>query len=223
MLVAGAGVLGLLAVSFVLYRSDHVQALVTTLVSSSDGGGLAREVNRLREANAALSFELTRLERAAEIDAEVRRDNHRQLVEMERQLATLERESEFFREVMGETKVAARTQIRGMQVTALAEERRYGYRLVLAHVDDNDKVAEGSLRVGLKGTQEGRAKAYRLAEMVEQDAAPMNFKFKHFRLFEGTLRLPPGFEPETVQVEVLNTAPVRGAVSATYDWAAVLN
>jgi len=216
------GVAALLAVA-VAFDFGHWQQVLAGSVSAGRQGELRRELKRLREENGSLRFELTRLERAAEVDAASRRDNQRQLVAMQKEVAELKRELAFFRDVMGATEVESQTQVKGVQLESLTTRGYFTYRLVLTHVDKDDKVAEGRLRIGLSGSLRGEQKALEFAELVDSGPAELPFKFKHFRLIEGTLKLPEGFVPRELTVDVFNTAPARGAVSETYDWAAVLN
>lgn len=217
-----AGVAALLAVAIAIDYGYWQRALAGR-VSAGRQGELRSELEQLREENGALRFELTRLERAAEIDAASRRDNQRQLVAVQKEVAELQREIAFFRDVMGAIEVESRTQVKGMQLRSLTARGHFSYRLVLTHVDKDDKVAEGRLRIGLSGSLRGHKKALAFAELVDSGPAELAFKFKHFRLIEGTLKLPEGFVPRVLTVDVFNTAPARGAVSETYDWAAVLN
>jgi hypothetical protein len=215
-------VAGLLSAA-IAFDYGHWQHILAGSDSTELQRALREELQQLREENEELRYALTRLQRAAEIDTVSRRDNHRELVAMQKEAADLKRELAFFREVMGATEVESRTQVKGVQVRSLGTRGHFGYRLVLTHVDKDDKTAEGRLRIALSGTLRGQKKALGFAELNEAGPAELSFKFKHFRLIEGTLKLPEGFVPRLLTVDLYNTTPTRGTVSETYDWAAVLN
>lgn len=201
----------------------HWASIATAMVSTGRTGSLLEEVQQLREENTALQDEMARMIRTAQINKYSRRDDHAGMVELQAQMAALKRELAFYRDVLGATEVEMQTRVKGVLLTPLADPRRYSYRLVLTHVDKDDKLAEGDVRLRLTGEQGGAEKALRFADFADSGPRQLNFKFKHFRLFEGTIRLPEGFTPRELQVAVHNTSPMRSAVTEVYDWAAVLN
>lgn len=213
---------GLLALAITV-DYGHWTSIATAMVKTGRKGSLLEEVRQLRDENTALQYEMTRMIRTAEINKYSRRNDHVELVELQARLAAVNREIAFYRDVLGQTEVETKTRVKGVQLTRLADDGRYSYRLVLTHVDKDNKLAEGSLRIQLKGEQGGTERALKFAEFTDTGPRNLSFKFKHFRLFEGTIRLPEGFVPRELQVAVQNTSPTRAAVTETYDWAAVLN
>ncbi len=213
---------GLLALAITV-DYGHWASIATAMVKTGRKGSLLEEVQQLREENTALQYEMARMIRTAQINKYSRRDDHAELVELQARLAAVNREIEFYRDVLGQTEVETKTQVKGVQLTQLADQGRYSYRLVLTHVDKDNKLAEGSLRIQLKGEQGGTERALKFDEFADSGPQNLSFKFKHFRLFEGTIHLPDGFVPRELMVAVHNTAPIRAAVTETYDWAAVLN
>ncbi len=197
---------------------DYARAVV----ARSDGETGGEELERLREENAALRFKIARLERSEEIARTARSDSQAQFVQLQAEVAGLKREIEFYRDVVGAADNAAGPRVKGVQLKALADAGRFGFRVILAHIDENDRAAEGAVRLAVKGELKGQAKSLG-GEVVEAGAASLNFKFKHFRMVEGVLRLPDGFVPRQITVAVQGRMPVASSSSETYDWAAVLN
>ena len=222
LILAGAGVAGLMAIAIAL-DYGHWQSIARAMVSSGNKGTLLEDVSRLKDENAALEFEITRLRRAEQIAKFTHQSNQEQLVELQSEVASLNRELEFYRDVVGATEVESGPKIKGIQVKSLDDEQRYSYRLVLTHVDKNDRIAEGRLKIGLRGDLKGEHKALSFAEVVETGPEVLSFKFKHFRLFEGTIKLPDGFVPRQISVAVQSNMRAAGNISETYDWASVLN
>ncbi|MGE0857939.1 MAG: DUF6776 family protein [Gammaproteobacteria bacterium] len=197
---------------------DYARAVV----ARGDGDTGGAELERLREENGALRFQIARLERSEEIARTARSDSQAQFVQLQAEVAGLRREIEFYRDVVGAADTAAGPRVKGVQLKPLADVGRFGFRVILAHIDVNDREAEGSVRLAVKGEIKGQAKSLG-TEVIEAGSASLNFKFKHFRMVEGVLRLPEGFVPRQITVAVQGRMPAASSSSETYDWAAVLN
>ncbi|MEQ8232945.1 MAG: hypothetical protein RKL32_14635 [Gammaproteobacteria bacterium] len=222
MIIVGATLAAALAVAIAL-DYGHWRAIAGAMVSTGEKRSLLEEAASLREANAQLRFEVARLRRTEEINRTAREENHELLVDAQAEIAAMRREVQFYRDAIGSVEVGAGPRVGGIQVKPLDGVGRYGYKLVMTHVDKDDKVAEGSLRVALRGDYQGRGKALGLAELVESGPEEFSFKFKHFYLFEGTIRMPEGFVPRQIEVAVRGRGRGAEARAETYDWASVLN
>lgn len=201
----------------------HWKSIATAKVSTGNKRTLLEEVDELRRENASLRYELKRLRRSEEINRATRQENHAQLVELQDANASLNQELEFYREVVAGTEVEAGPKVRGIRLETLSGAGRYRYRVVLTHVDKDDRVAEGVLNIGFRGELGGKRTALQYSDVKETGPENLDFRFKHFRLFEGTIRMPDGFVPEQVQVAVRSRRSSKGSYSETYDWASILN
>ena len=222
-LIAVGLTLAVLLAVVVALDYGHWRAIAGAMVSTGEKRSLLDEAVTLRRENERLRFQLARLRRSEEIHRSTREENHDLLVAAQAEIAALKRETQFFRDVIGSAEVGTGPRIGGVQVKALEGTGRYGYKLVMTHVNKDDREAEGSLRVALQGEYKGQRKALRLSEVVESGPETFSFKFKHFRLFEGTIRMPDGFVPRQIEVAVRGRGRSGDAYSETYDWASVLN
>ena len=73
----------------------------------------------------------------------------------------------------------------------------------------------GVLHIGVKGDLKGEHKTLSLDQLAEGGAGSLGFKFKHFHLFEGTLKLPEGFIPRQINVAVQSRIPVQSSSAAS--------
>ena len=222
MLGAGIVVMTLLVVAVVLDLGQW-RTLARAMVPNVRSNSLSEEVAHLRDDNATLRYEVARLKRGEEIDKSARTDNHLQFMQLQAEVAKLKAEIKFYRDVVGASEVDSGAQAKGMQLKALDTPGRFSYRLVLAHIDENDKETEGSIRIAVKGDLKGQNKTLAQSEVIEAGSDSLSFKFKHFRLFEGSLKLPDGFIPRQISVAVQSRIPTASSSSETYDWAAVQN
>lgn len=220
----GAGIVAVtLLVVALLLDFGQWRTLARAMVPNVGNHASGDELPRLREENANLRYEVARLKRGEEIDKSARSDNHLQFMQMQAEVAKLKADIKFYRDVVGASNTDGGAQIKGIQLKPLDTPGRFSYRLVLAHIDENDKEAEGSIRLLVKGELKGQSKALLQSELIEAGSDSLNFKFKHFRLFEGSLKLPDGFIPRQISVAVQSRIPAASSSSETYDWAAVQN
>ncbi|MBK6657069.1 MAG: hypothetical protein IPG43_02455 [Proteobacteria bacterium] len=219
----GAGIV-VLTLTLVALLTDVGQwrSLARAMVPNVGNRASGDELTRLREENSNLRYEVARLKRGEQIDKSARSDNHLQFMQMQAELARLKADIKFYRDVVGLRKSMTG---RGSRASsqALDTPGRFGYRLVLAHIDENDKEAQGSIRIAVKGELKGQTKALAQGEIIESGSDSLNFKFKHFRMFEGSLKLPDGFIPRQISVAVQSRIPIASSSSETYDWTAVQN
>lgn len=84
---------------------------------------------------------------------------------------------------------------------------------------------QGQLKFVAHGTQEGKPAKIDLVSpsdpaggggsAAQADPSPLALQFEQFQRSTGVLRIPPGFEPRSVQLEVLEGDTVRAAQEAT--------
>jgi cell division protein FtsB len=222
--VIGAGIVALtLLIVAVVFDLGHWRSLARAMVPNRGSQSLSDEVARLRDENTALRYDVARLKRGEEIDKSSRGDNHLQFMQLQAEVAKLKADIKFYREVVGASDVDGGAQVKGIQLKALDVPGRFSYRLVLAHIDENDSETEGSIRIVVKGDLNGQSKVLAQGDIVEAGSDNLAFKFKHFRLFEGSLKLPDGFIPRQISVAAQSRIPTASSSSETYDWAAVQN
>lgn len=226
-LISLALVIALGLAFFVALDYGRWKAAYDVMTATGEQRSLVEEVQALRKQNRKLGYEVARLERVADIDRHAKSRHHQQLVELQGEVAALRKEIGFYREVVGATRIQSGPQVRGIRVRPLdgpgADGERFGFKLVMTHVTKDNNVASGKLRFNVRGELGGKPKAFGFADIVETGPESLSFKFKHFHLFEGTLRMPKGFEPRQIRLAVEGERRGKLLQEAVYDWAAVLN
>ena len=84
-------------------------------------------------------------------------------------------------------------------------------------------MAEGNVDIVIEGLLGGRPRKLALADVAEASSLDLSFTFKHFRRFEGTLRIPDDFVPEQVNVDIREKGSKTAIFTRTYDWSRILN
>jgi hypothetical protein len=223
LLLTVAGLLAAaLAVAFAL-DYGHWRAIAGAMVASGDQRELVNEVVALRRENDALRYDLTRARRAEQIARAAREENRALMVDLKAELAERNQEVRFFRDALGAVRVGEGPRVGGIQIKPLDGDGRFGYSLVMTYIDKDDRTVEGRVQVRLAGELNGRPRALPFAEVVESGPTSLEFKFKHFHLFEGTLKIPAQFVPRRIEVAVVGRGRSGDARAESFDWAAALN
>ena len=184
---------------------------------------LSKEVRELTIAKDLLNFEIAKMKRYEEITRGAEIEGHQKNVALQSRLAELESELEFYRDVVGGVGVNSIPRIKGLRINQLEGVGRYSYKLVLTYLNKTTRVAEGSLTVTIYGELDGRRTALGYREIVESGPKSLDFSFKRFFMFEGTLKLPEGFVARQLEVEVASSSRKQEAYKETYDWESAIN
>ena len=201
----------------------HWKSIAQAMISTGEKRSLLEEVATLRSDNEEFRFEVARLRREAGIDEAARTENHREIVKLQAQIADLSNELAFYRDVLGATEMEQGPRLRGVRFNALDADGQYAYRFILTHVDKNNSVAEGRLKVDIVGQLKGEKRALAFSDVSEDDAVSLAFKFKHFQMFQGTMKMPTDFQPEQITIAVQGRGRRQAESPQTYNWAKVLN
>lgn len=222
LVIGGSLVAALLAVA-VAVDYGHWRSIAGAMVATGDTRKLLEEALALRRENEQLRYTVSRLRRAEEINRTAQSKAREAMADLKADMSALTAELRFYRDVVGASEVDAGPRIGGVQIKALDTGGLYRYTLVMTHFDKDDRMAEGVLQLALRGERAGKQAALSYAQMVASGPESLAFRFKHFHLFEGTLRLPSDFVPRQLEVAVRDRARAGGVHAETYDWSAVLN
>lgn len=213
-IVIGAGV-------WVLAEYSHWRLIREQMAQNLDYEKLWHSNQQLREDKATLERKLARLQTGIEIDRQATADVQDEIVQLQDEVFQLTRELEFYRGVISSGKNADGLAVQGVQVLAADEPQRYHFRLVLTHVEKSDKVAEGTVEVILEGTEKGAARTLKLKDVLREKSLSLDYRFKHFKRFEGTIDLPSAFKPQRIRVQLLPKQDSHGRIERVFDWSAV--
>ncbi|MDA0822963.1 MAG: hypothetical protein O3C28_11140 [Proteobacteria bacterium] len=158
------------------------------------------------------------LKQTLEVDRFARVENRKTISDLQTEVADLKLELAFYRDVISSTKPDKGPQVRGFKLRDVGGDGRFQYRLVLTHVNKDDRVSKGRVDVEISGQDKGRKQYLNLARVAEADSGDLAFNFKHFRRIEGLMRLPSNFSPEKVHVAVYEDGQKKSSFKKTYDW-----
>ena len=185
--------------------------------------GIMDEYVDLKQLNEELVKQLSKLQHTVKIDQHARVEYRKTVGVLQSKIADLELELAFYHDILSSTKADKGPRVRGFKLRDYGGAGRFQYRLVLTHVNKDDKVANGHVDVEIRGQRGGAKQRLSLVKVVEPDSGDLAFNFKHFRRIEGVLQLPEDFAPEEVYVAVYEDGRKKSSFNKVYNWAKLIN
>ncbi len=219
--MVGAGTVAILIGSFALYalgRSQSGNDWTHTLRLEAELRRMVAEVRRLRGENQRLSEHVVLLERGGDIDKRAAAVLNQSLRDEQAELAALKEQVAFYRGIVSPEESSAGVRVYELQLRPGSEPDLYQYDLVLIQVMRHENAVSGSADLAFIGLEDGQSRNYRLAEIEVERGKTLLFSFRYFQQLSGSVRLPRGFAPSRVQVDVVRggSPPVR--FQQMYDW-----
>ncbi len=172
---------------------------------------LEQNVDSLREQKALL-------ERAAQIEREAYNELDTTLKELQGEILELKEELAFYRGIVSPQDASSGLHLQRFKIEANGESQRYRYKLVLTQVLKNDRMATGKVRLSIDGMMGNQTRTLKLKELSEKRVNELNYRFKYFQKLEGNLKLPQGFTPFRVKVQIIPRNRKRNSIEKTINW-----
>lgn len=172
---------------------------------------LRTQMKELARRNGELEARLAEAEIAKRVDREAYTQVEKSLADLQSRLGEQSQELAFYRGIVSPADGLVGLRVQRLVVLPGGEPNRYRVRVVLIQAARNDATVAGTVVLGIDGVQAGQALSLPYAEVAVAEK-PLAFSFRYFQEIEAELRLPDGFTPQRVQVEVRSrnaTAPVR--------------
>ncbi len=187
-------------------------------------GETGRSVRRLRTAVEELKQErdelrrqLAALERSSQIDREATRMAQVELTRLQDGRQELEKDVEFLRSLVEEGATGV-LRIKDFKLSSAEQEREYGYRFTVSQSKEDFGWTKGDVFLKLVGSDESGARTLELQQVTTDSQEIHKIKFRHFQNIKGTVRLPEGFNPDSVIVEIKPTVKKLAPIAESFDW-----
>ncbi len=175
-------------------------------------------IQELDAERSRLRSQVAALERASQIDREATKLAQEELKQSQDRQLKLQQELTILRGIVSGGAKEEGIYIQGFRLERSGEKSEFKYRFTVSQALKSDKVAEGSILVSLQGEQAGEEKRYSLQEITQEKTDKLKMRFRHFQDVEGVFRVPEGFEPHNVIVEIKPTTKKLPAVEKRFDW-----
>ena len=171
-------------------------------VVDSVRGALAASA-RIRELEADNARQRTQLE-AADVARRVDREGYNQversLGDMQSQIARLNQDLSFYRGLV-QPESLIHVKVQQMQIVPEAAGQ-FRLKFVLMQTGKPESAVAGNAAIVVDGLLHGKPRSFSFAELSPSRRVSLAYSFRYFEDYDELIRLPPGFEPTRVGVEI---------------------
>jgi len=180
---------------------------------------LELQIEELKSQNTESQRQAAMLERNSTIDGGASDQLKISLAEAQAEVLELRKELTFYKSIISPGDTKRSLMIQTIQLKPETKIGEYQYQIMVSQRGRNDDIARGSIEVTVSGTQAGQAKVFQLSEVSSEAKNPINFGFKYFQKFSGTITLPETFKPEYMRVMVKARSSKIDPIDEQFAWA----
>lgn len=200
-----------------MFGAERVQVVVDEM--HGQVSRLAAQNQALTEERDELLQRVATLDRGARVDREAAELVRKSLVELQDERLELKEEVALLTSLISSGKSRSGLRARHLVLEPLEEAGSYRFHFALSKSPQDDKEVQVKLEISLSGTEGGKTKALSMKE-IASDEMETDLTFKQLTQVEGTIKLPPAFEPEVLKVSAKpSQADVLG-VEREFPWKA---
>lgn len=179
---------------------------------------LTGQLTTIRKSNSQLEVDLQTNQTVLEELSEQQRKQFNELSELRRELT-------FYKRIVAPEKVVEGVELEALTFTPEASDGYYYMNLVLIQVQKKKRHIKATATLSISGSLDGEPAKYLWNDIVDDKKQKLIFSFKYFQSFESSIKLPDGFVPERVELNVK----VKGSrwysglkLHQKFDWGSVL-
>ncbi len=201
------------------YQYGLVQAGYKGAEVSEERDLLNERIDTLLKERKQLNEQLTTLKRTQAIDREAYDEVRDNLKSLQEEILELREEVDFYRGIVSPSERMAGLNIQTFKIEPAGEEHLYHFNLVMTQVLNNDRFVRGVVNVFVQGVQDGEPQSLEFEDISPNKSVTTSFRFRYFQQMEGDVRLPEGFVPRVINVEIAPKG--RKKISKSFTWQVV--
>ena len=212
-------VLALVLCGYLLYELGRIQAGFNVLETAANRHTLEQRIAGLEAEVRGLKEQIVLLETDAAIDARSYREVESRLTALRNKVQEQVETIEFYRGIVAPDDGLRDLRVQTVRVTASQDENRYALRLVLVKTLRNDAIVKGNIAVRIDGNADGSARSVEGSALFgDGTGEDWTYSFRYFQNVEREITLPPGFIPDTINVELRSRTKGVTDVSQSFPW-----
>ena len=184
------------------------------------------QVERLQARIAALEAEVRdldeariQLETTAKTEQETYREVSGTLRELQEKIQEQREAIAFYRGIISPEESESGLRIQDLEVVRGTEPDHYRLRLVLVQVRQHHRQVYGKVQLSVDGAMNGELVSLPYARLLPVNGSERwNYGFRYFQDFERELRMPEGFTPQRINVELAPSGRGNTGIRQTFDW-----
>lgn len=204
-----------IAIALASFEFGRYRAGYNVLETSNTISTLQNDLAQAQADNERLREKVALLEQSRQIDRRAREQVQTRLAAVQDDILELREELAFYRGIVSPQDSESGLKIQNFSLAPGNQAGQYQFELVLIQSIKHDEKVSGEAKIIFHGSRDGEPVSLPLSELMA-DKRSLNFGFKYFQDFVGTVTLPADFLPH--QVEVVAQPGNDDTVRETYDW-----
>jgi hypothetical protein len=193
-------VLAVLIVVYAIFELGRYEAGFRVIDSVRGALAASSRIRALEAENSRLRTELEAAEVARRVDQEGYRQVQRSLGDMQSQIARLNQDLSFYRGLVQPDSLV-HVKVQQMQIVP-EPDGQFRLKFVLMQTGKPDKEVSGSASIVIDGLQSGKPQSLNFGAISPTRRLSLAYSFRYFEDYDEPVRLPKGFTPTRIGVEL---------------------
>lgn len=191
---------------------DYTRTLSEHSVYKQQLASARSELEKLQQQKSNLAL-------GSEVDRKANEELRTEIVSLKSELASLEQDNNFYRELMSPGPADRGIVIDVPFVEATQNADQYKYNFVIKQIAAQHNTVSGYIEFVLVGHKDNETSRIPLMDLSETvSAARLKLSFKYFQRFQGEMRLPEGFEPVGIELKLVSQRPRSLVIDKKFGW-----
>ena len=218
MLLIAAGVIMTLLAMYAAFEWGRGNAGFDSRSARAEEGELREKIAALEADNRRQRLALAAGETQRVGQALEREELARTIGDLQADVARLTRDLAFYRGVVGDSANAEVVRMQGFRVTRGKAPGEFLLHLVLGRPLRPEDFVSGKARVTLEGSVGATATTLDLAQVSDVTSGELTFSYRYVQTLDQAVKLPAGFVPARVTVELQASRKGANPVRETFLW-----
>jgi len=201
--VLGGLILALLFVVYAIFELGRYEAGFRVIDSVRGALAASSRIRALEAENSRLRTDLEAADVARRVDREGYKQVERSLGDMQSEIGRLKQDLSFYRGLVQPDSLV-HVKVQQMQIVPEAAAGQYRLKFVLMQTGKPEKDVTGSTSIVIDGQQGGKPRSLGFAEISPSRHTGLAYSFRYFQDYDEIVRLPKGFDPTRLGVEIFN-------------------
>ena len=177
---------------------------------------LIKQLTVATDENQQLQKQLVAAELAANVQEQAARELRAQLSGVLSEKAELEEAVSFYRDLMEVGSEAEGLRVADLALFSTGTPSVYQFSVLITQVAENRKYVGGDVTIKVIGRKDEQRQTITFSQDNAVVGYPLKFRFRYFQDLIGQLKLPDGFRPERVSIDVRQRN--KPPISADFEW-----
>jgi hypothetical protein len=213
-----AGVTMVLLLMYVAFEWGRGNAGFDSRSARAEEGELRETLSQLQADNRRQRLQLAAGETQRVGQAREREELARTIGDLQADVARLTRDLAFYRGVVGESGNGQVVRVQQFRITRGAAAGEFVLHIGLGRPLRPEDAVSGKARITIEGAQGATATTLELSQVAEVPGGELGFSYRYLQTLDQPVKLPPGFVPARVTVELAAARKGVNPVRETFLW-----